>query len=67
MVNAVVVLANGKAKPDIKKSPDLCKVITVKDEADTSLYDYVMEHDFEFSTQEIEEIVDIFQDKIMWR
>jgi hypothetical protein len=39
MVNAVVVLANSKAKPDLKVEPYLCKVITIKNEADKSLYE----------------------------
>jgi hypothetical protein len=65
MVNAVVVLANSKAKPDIKMNPYLCKVIMIKNEADTSLYEYVMEQDIQYSTKEIEEIVDILQDKVL--
>ena len=64
MVNAIVVLANRKAKPDVKVNPYLCKVIMIKNEADTSLYEYVMAQDIQYSTKEIDEIVDILQDKL---
>jgi hypothetical protein len=65
MVNAVVVLANSKAKPDIKTNPYLCKIITIKNDADASLYEYVLEQDMQYSTKVIEEIVDILEDRIL--
>jgi hypothetical protein len=65
LVNAVVVLSSKKTILTINRSPDWCKVIQIKDQADNSLYDYVMQHEeIVFSTEEIETIIQYLKDKI---
>jgi hypothetical protein len=65
-VKAIVVWANGKTQPEINKTPELCKIISVKDQDDTSLRDFILEQDLVFSTKEIEKIVDFLNEKIVY-
>jgi|WetSurMetagenome_2_1015567.scaffolds.fasta_scaffold261010_2 hypothetical protein len=59
LVHAIVALPNGKSKLEIKKFPEMCEIIEIKDGNDRSLYDYVMSYkEIIFSTEEIGRIVD---------
>jgi hypothetical protein len=49
-VNAIVILTNPKVKPNYQKLPTDCKIIEMKDEADTSLKDYILSFDPTFFT-----------------
>jgi hypothetical protein len=63
LVQAIVVLTNNKAEPKIEKTPEMCKIIQIKDQADSSLYDYIMSHeDVVLSTEEIGIIVEFLKD-----
>jgi hypothetical protein len=66
IVKAVVVLTNSKAQLVVGKEPERCKIIQLRNEADTSLYDYIMKQDVLFSTQEIEAIVDSLKSNIYY-
>ena len=66
LVQAIVVLSNSKAEPKIEKTPEMCKIIQIKNQADCSLYDYIMSHqDIVFSTEEIGIIVEFLKDNML--
>ena len=46
-VHAIVVLTNNKAIPIIKKLPEMCEIIQIKNQEDSHLYDYIMHHEGE--------------------
>ena len=64
-VKAIVVLSSQRTQLTIEREPNRCKIIQIKDQADISLYVYIMEHDVLFSTEEIETIVQFLKDKIL--
>jgi len=64
-VKAIVVLTHKKTDLTIEKNPEKCKILQLKEIADTSLYDYIMENDVLFSTQEIELIIELLKGKIV--
>ena len=58
LVEAIVVLSSKKTKLIITQNPDRCKIIQIKDLADNSLYEYIMQHtEIVYSTQEIEIVI----------
>jgi hypothetical protein len=62
-VHAIVVLTNNKAIPTIEKLPEICKIIQIKNPADSSLYDCIMSNEeIVFSTEEIGVIVEFLKD-----
>ena len=68
LVQAIVVLSNSKAEPKIEKPPEMCKVIQIKNQTDSSLYDYIMSHqDVVFSSEEIGTIVEFLKDAMLKR
>jgi hypothetical protein len=65
-VQAIVVLSNSKAESKIEKTPEMCKIIQIKNQADGSLYDYIMSfQDVVFSTEEIGIIVEFLKDMML--
>ena len=64
LVQAIVVLSNSKAEPTIEKTPEMCKIIQIKNQTDCSLYNYIMSHqDIVFSTEEIGIIVEFLKNR----
>jgi hypothetical protein len=63
LVHAIVALPNGKSKLEIKKPPEMCEIIEIKNKEDLSLYNYIMGHeDIVFSPEEIWRIVEFLKD-----
>ena len=63
-VKPIVVLSSKKTQLTIEKYPERCKIIQIKEITDNTLYDYIMENDVLFSTQEIELIVQFLKGRI---
>jgi len=64
-VEPIVVLSSKRTQLTIEREPHRCKIIQIKDQADNSLYEYIMQHgNIIFSTEEIETIVQFLKDKI---
>ena len=64
-VEPIVVFSSKETKLIIEKNPERCKILQIKDLEDSSLYDYIMEYDYVFSTEEIETIVQFLKTKIL--
>jgi len=66
LVNAIVALPNGKSKLEIKKPPEMCEIIEIKDKEDRSLYNSIMSHeDIVFLPEEIWRIVEFLKDYML--
>ena len=62
IVQAIVVLSNSKTELKIEKPPEMCSIIQIKSQYDSSLYDYIMKHqEVVFSTEEIGAIVEFLK------
>jgi hypothetical protein len=65
LVQAIVVLTNIKTEAKIEKTPEMCMIIQLKNQADNSLYDYIIGHqDVVFTTQEIGLIVEFLKNQL---
>jgi len=59
-------LPNGKSKLEIKKPPEMCEIIEIKDKEDRSLYNSIMSHeDIVFLPEEIWRIVEFLKDYML--
>jgi hypothetical protein len=65
LVHAIVALTNGKSKLEVKKYPEMCKIIEIKDKKDRSLYDFIMSHEeVLFSIEEIGKVIEVLKYEI---
>lgn len=66
LVNAIVAMTNDKTKLEVKKHPEMCEIVIIKDKTDKSLYDYIMSYqEIVFSSEEIAMIVEFLKDSML--